>query len=523
MEKLIEFRNIVKEFDGQVVLKGINLDINKNEFVTLLGPSGCGKTTLLRILGGFLQQDKGDVIFNNEVINDVPPHKRPINTVFQKYALFPHLNVFDNVAFGLQIKKMPKDLIEPKVNRMLQLVGLDGYQKKDVTLLSGGQQQRVAIARALVNEPDVLLLDEPLSALDAKLRKEMQQELKRIQQEVGITFIFVTHDQEEALTMSDKIVVMKDGLIEQIGTPGEIYDEPVNEYVANFIGSSNIVNGIMKKDNVVFFDEKEFPCNAKGFKENEPVDVVIRPEDIQIKTRNKGKLNGHVISSLFKGVYYDILVETKRGASKKITLHVLSDKDVQNKETNENMHAIGFSMDVEDVPNLSDADIILRANAQAWDATTEEDRSITQVIHDIKPEPGRYDVTFKTEAGSEIAIHVNVIIPRVNTDSSDNIGIQAFDVYKSVSEVQESMAISVDLITWADAYAFNLDSDDQVEIDDVRFDFDPNSIEEGDYEVTFTTIGREYKVRSPLNKKEGEAVSLDFKKSDIHVMRKTVG
>ncbi|MDO5850532.1 MAG: ATP-binding cassette domain-containing protein, partial [Methanobacteriaceae archaeon] len=212
MEKLIEFRNIVKEFDGQVVLKGINLDINKNEFVTLLGPSGCGKTTLLRILGGFLQQDKGDVIFNNEVINDVPPHKRPINTVFQKYALFPHLNVFDNVAFGLQIKKMPKDLIEPKVNRMLQLVGLDGYQKKDVTLLSGGQQQRVAIARALVNEPDVLLLDEPLSALDAKLRKEMQQELKRIQQEVGITFIFVTHDQEEALTMSDKIVVMKDGL-----------------------------------------------------------------------------------------------------------------------------------------------------------------------------------------------------------------------------------------------------------------------------------------------------------------------
>ena len=522
MEKLIEFRNIVKEFDGQVVLKGINLDINKNEFVTLLGPSGCGKTTLLRILGGFLQQDKGDVIFNGEEINNMPAHKRPINTVFQKYALFPHLNVYDNVAFGLKIKKMPKDLIEPKVNRMLQLVGLDGFQKKDVNLLSGGQQQRVAIARALVNEPDVLLLDEPLSALDAKLRKEMQQELKRIQQEVGITFIFVTHDQEEALTMSDKIVVMKDGLIEQVGTPGEIYDEPVNEYVANFIGQSNIINGVMKKDYLVSFDEKDFACNDFGFKENEKVDVLIRPEDIQIKTKNKGRLNGHVISSLFKGVYYDILVETKRGASKKITLHVLSDKDVYNTEANEKMHAIGFSMDVEDVPNLTDSDIILRANAQAWNAETEEDISITEVKHDIKGEPGKYEVTFKTDAGTEIKIHVNVIVPRVNTDDADNIGIQAFDVYKSVSEIQESMAISVDLINWADAYAFNLDSDDQVEIDDVRFDFDPNSIEEGDYEVTFTTIGREYKVRSPLNRKEGESISLDFKKSDIHIMRKDI-
>ena len=252
MEKLIEFKNIVKEFDGQVVLKGINLDIYKNEFVTLLGPSGCGKTTLLRILGGFLQQDEGDVIFNNEVINNVPPHKRPINTVFQKYALFPHLNVYDNVAFGLRIKKMDEKLIEPKVNRMLELVGLDGFQKKDVTLLSGGQQQRVAIARALVNEPDVLLLDEPLSALDAKLRKEMQHELKRIQEEVGITFIFVTHDQEEALTMSDKIVVMKDGFIEQVGTPTEIYNEPANEYVANFIGDSNIIDGNLSPLSIIF-------------------------------------------------------------------------------------------------------------------------------------------------------------------------------------------------------------------------------------------------------------------------------
>ena len=373
MKKLIEFRNIVKNFDGQIVLKGINLDIYENEFVTLLGPSGCGKTTLLRILGGFLEQDEGHVIFNGEDISGVPAYQRPINTVFQKYALFPHLNVYDNVAFGLKIKKMSKELIEPKVNRMLQLVGLDGYQKKDVTLLSGGQQQRVAIARALVNEPDVLLLDEPLSALDAKLRKEMQKELKRIQQEVGITFIFVTHDQEEALTMSDKIVVLKDGLIEQVGTPTEIYNEPANRYVANFIGESNIIDGVMKKDYLVSFDKKNFECVDFGFKPNEPVDVVIRPEDIDIVPRGKGKLNGQVISTLFKGVHYEIIVETKKGAAKTVTLHVLSDKDVFNKEANEKMHATDFTMDVEDVESLTDQEIIARANAQAWDAESEAD------------------------------------------------------------------------------------------------------------------------------------------------------
>ena len=239
--KIIQFKNIVKEFDGQVVLKGINLDIYENEFVTLLGPSGCGKTTLLRILGGFLEPNEGKVIFNGEDIAQLPPYKRELNTVFQKYALFPHMNVYDNIAFGLKIKKVSKDVIEQKVMRMLKLINLEGYEDRNVTSLSGGQQQRVAIARALVNEPNVLLLDEPLGALDLKLRKEMQYELKRIQQEVGITFIFVTHDQEEALTMSDKIVVMKDGEILQVGSPQDIYNEPVNRYVANFIGESNIV------------------------------------------------------------------------------------------------------------------------------------------------------------------------------------------------------------------------------------------------------------------------------------------
>ena len=525
MEKLIEFRNIVKNFDGQMVLKGINLDIYENEFVTLLGPSGCGKTTLLRILGGFLEQDEGSVIFNGEEISQVPAYKRPINTVFQKYALFPHLNVYENVAFGLRIKKMSNDLIEPKVNRMLELVGLDGYQKKDVTLMSGGQQQRVAIARALVNEPDVLLLDEPLSALDAKLRKEMQQELKRIQQEVGITFIFVTHDQEEALTMSDKIVVMKDGNIEQIGTPTEIYNEPVNRYVANFIGQSNIMDGTMKKDYLVNFDDKDFECVDHGFKPNEPVDVVIRPEDIDIiKKKNKGKMNGQVISVLFKGVHYEVIVETKRGAARTIKLHVMGNEDVYNESAGEKMSAADFTMDIEDVDTVTDEDLILRANAQAWKADEDEEEiSISKVEHNIRAEAGKYQVTFRTSAGTSVAINVNVVEPKVFEDKEEKIGIQAFDVYKTIDEITESMAISVDLKNWADAYAWDLETENEVEIDDVRFDFDPMDITEGVYDVTFVTEGRTYKIHTTELQEEGDFVSLDFDPDDIHVMEKSIG
>ena len=523
MKKLIEFRNITKEFDGNIVLKGINLDIYENEFVTLLGPSGCGKTTLLRILGGFLECDQGEVIFDGEEISKVPAYKRPINTVFQKYALFPHLNVFENVAFGLKIKKTPKDIIETKVNRMIQLVGLDGFQKRDVTVLSGGQQQRVAIARALVNEPDVLLLDEPLAALDLKLRKEMQHELKRIQQEVGITFIFVTHDQEEALTMSDKIVVMKDGNIQQIGTPTEIYNEPANEYVANFIGESNIIDGIMKQDYLVSFNDKDYECTDFGFRSNEAVDVVIRPEDISITHgRNKGKLNGAVKSILFKGVHYEIIVETQTGASKTITMHVIDDRDVFNQEANEKMHALDFSMDLDDVAEITDQELIARANAQAWDSETEEDISITTVEHNIEEKAGKYPVTFKTHSGTLITIHVNVAEPVYAEDENSNVEIMAFDIYKSVDEIKESMAISVDLKTWADAYARDLsdDEEEEVAINDVRFDFDPNEIEVGDYEVTFLTQGREYKVHTTKYFEEGDKVSLDFGKEDIHVMSK---
>lgn len=310
MDALIQFKNIVKSFEDQIVLKGINLDIFENEFVTLLGPSGCGKTTLLRILGGFLEQNSGEIYFDGIEISKTPPYKREVNTVFQRYALFPHMNVYENIAFGLNIKKESKDIIDQKVKKMLKLVGLEGFQERAITQLSGGQQQRIAIARALVNEPMVLLLDEPLGALDLKLRKEMQKELKEIQKDVGITFIYVTHDQEEALTMSDKIVVMNAGEIQQIGNPTDIYNEPENRFVANFIGDSNIIEGVMIKDRLVAFDDQEFECVDFGFYDHEDVDIVIRPEDLDIVDLELGKLSGIVDSVLFKGVHYEIIVKT---------------------------------------------------------------------------------------------------------------------------------------------------------------------------------------------------------------------
>ena len=310
-KKIIELKNISKNFEDQQVLKGIDLNIYENEFLTLLGPSGCGKTTLLRIIGGFEEPSNGQLIFDGKDISKVPPYKREVNTVFQKYALFPFLNVADNIAFGLNLKKMDKDVIEKKVSRMLELVGLKGFEKRDVTLLSGGQQQRVAIARALVNEPKVLLLDEPLGALDAKLRKDMQTELKKIQKEVGITFIFVTHDQEEALSMSDTIVVLNDGVIQQIGTPMDIYNEPQNRFVAEFIGESNIIEGNMIKDCLVNFDGRDWECVDKGFKDNEDIEVVLRPEDMDVVEPEAGKVSGTIISKVFMGVHYEYLVETK--------------------------------------------------------------------------------------------------------------------------------------------------------------------------------------------------------------------
>lgn len=307
--KIIELRNVSKSFDGEIVLKNLSLDIHDKEFITLLGPSGCGKTTTLRIIGGFVEPDEGDVCFMGERINDLPPYKRNVNTVFQRYALFPHLNVFENIAFGLRVHRTPEKEIVERVEKMIALVNLKGFEKRSVTTLSGGQQQRVAIARALVNEPKVLLLDEPLGALDLKLRKDMQIELKRIQQSLEITFIYVTHDQEEALTMSDTVVVMNNGDIQQIGSPVDIYNEPKNAFVADFIGESNILNGMMVKDLLVEINGHRFECVDTGFGENKPVDVVIRPEDIQLVKPDDSHISGVVQSVTFKGVHYEMLIE----------------------------------------------------------------------------------------------------------------------------------------------------------------------------------------------------------------------
>ena len=308
-KELIRLRDLCMAFDDELVLDHINLYINDKEFLTLLGPSGCGKTTTLRIIGGFATPTSGDVLFDGVRINDVPPYQRQINTVFQKYALFPHLNVYENIAFGLRMQKLPEAEIKERVMEMLETVSLKGFEHRRPEALSGGQQQRVAIARALVNRPKVLLLDEPLAALDLKLRKDMQIELKRIQQQVGITFIYVTHDQEEALTMSDTIVVMDKGSIQQIGTPEDIYNEPKNAFVADFIGESNIIDGTMPEDKVVQMYGKRFPCLDGGFAPNEPVDVVIRPEDIDIVPVEQGQLTGTVTSVTFKGMQYDIIVD----------------------------------------------------------------------------------------------------------------------------------------------------------------------------------------------------------------------
>ena len=324
-KELIRLSDCVMAYDDGVVLDHINLYINDQEFLTLLGPSGCGKTTTLRIIGGFLSPTSGDVFFDGVRINDVPPHRRAVNTVFQKYALFPHLNVFENVAFGLRIPrtetveqgkktltrkvKLSKQEIHDRVMEMLEVVNLKGFEKRPISALSGGQQQRVAIARALVNRPKVLLLDEPLGALDMRLRKDMQNELKRIQQEMGITFIYVTHDQEEALAMSDTVVVMDQGKIQQIGTPEDIYNEPKNAFVADFIGESNIIDGIMRADGVVEIFNRKFACLDKGFEQDEPVDVVIRPEDVDIVDEQSGQLRGTVTSVTFKGVHYDTIVD----------------------------------------------------------------------------------------------------------------------------------------------------------------------------------------------------------------------
>ena len=520
--KIIEFRNIVKSFDSLVVLKGINLDIYENEFVTLLGPSGCGKTTLLRILGGFLEADEGSVIFDGEEISNKPPYERELNTVFQKYALFPHLSVYENIAFGLKIKKVGKDIIDQKVMKMLKLIGLEGFENKNTTLLSGGQQQRVAIARALVNEPKVLLLDEPLAALDLKLRKEMQYELKRIQQEVGITFIFVTHDQEEALTMSDKIVVMKNGEIQQIGSPQDIYNEPANRFVANFIGESNILSGTMIDDYKVMFDDIVFDCVDYGFKKNEKVDVVIRPEDIDIVDVKDGKMTGEVLSVLFKGVHYEIMVETVPGTSVTVNMRVIRNHEVTSEDGKEKISANNFYVDVDDVEEMDDKEIIAFSNAQAWEVETDDYISIAKVEYELEKEEGQYPVTFTTADGTSIERTIFVVNQPFVKNEKANEAVMAFNFFKTVDEINDSQALDTDLKTWANAQGWKLSDEDQSVDISVDYDFEPEEVTEGVYQITFSTTGREFKIHTTDYSEEGQEVGLTFFPEDIHVMSKVV-
>ena len=518
--RLIDIVDITKSYGDSVILDQLNLYIRENEFLTLLGPSGCGKTTLLRILGGFETPDSGKIIFDGKNINDIPPNRRQLNTVFQKYALFSHMTIADNIAFGLKIKGKSKAYIKDKIRYALKLVNLEGFEDRSPDSLSGGQQQRIAIARAIVNEPKVLLLDEPLGALDLKLRQDMQYELIRLKNELGITFIYVTHDQEEALTMSDKIVVMNAGEIQQIGTPTEIYRYPVNEFVANFIGETNIIDGVMQGDDLVVFEDKKFPCRARGFNKNEKVDVVIRPEHLDIVPRSEGMLKGVVKSQLFKGMHYDTVVETRVGTTITVKMQVSQDRPVLNADAGEKISASAFLIDVEDVGELDDAKVVALASAEAWDVETEEPISIKNVEYDIKPEVGSYSVTFTTAAGTSITVKAAVMAENRVESKVYQEEIYAMNFFKKVEDIQESIALDTDLETWASASAWSLEDGEQVEITDVKYDFDPETIEPGVYDVTFSTEGYEYKVSTTRACEEGAEVGLIFRPEDIHVMKK---
>ena len=444
-ENIIEFRNIRKNFGDKCVLNDVSLTVKRGEFVTILGPSGCGKTTLLRILAGFGSADSGDVLINGENITDVPPHLRPVNTVFQRYALFPHLDVYENIAFGLKLQKTPVDEIDKKVRKVLKMVSMTDYEDRDVESLSGGQQQRVAIARAIVNQPKVLLLDEPLAALDLKMRKDMQIELKEMHKKLGITFVYVTHDQEEALTLSDTIVVMNEGNIQQIGTPTDIYNEPQNSFVADFIGESNILNGRMIKDRLVEFVGHEFECVDEGFGEDVEVDVVVRPEDIYIMNRLEGaQLNGKVKSCTFKGVHYEMFVDTDKGyelmiqdynafePDSEVSLIIKpADIQVMHKERTCNtfeaevadeghVKFLDETFDCEVPSDLSSGD---KVNVQVAFSAVElidhpEDGKLSGLVHFLLYKGDHYHLTIKTDDGDHIWVDTNDI-----WDKGDLVGI----------------------------------------------------------------------------------------------------
>ena len=444
MEKIIEIKNLSKAFGDKKVLEDINLYIRRGEFLTLLGPSGCGKTTLLRMIAGFLQPDEGSILMEGKELAGIPPHERPLNTVFQRYALFPHLDVYDNIAFGLKLKKVPEDEIEKRVRRVLKLVAMSDYEDRDVDTLSGGQQQRIAIARAIVNQPKVLLLDEPLAALDLKMRKDMQTELKEMHKKLGITFIYVTHDQEEALTLSDTIVVLNEGRIQQIGTPVDIYNEPVNSFVADFIGESNILNGTMIRDRRVAFMGHEFDCVDEGFGENVPVDVVVRPEDIYFTTEeSKTQFTAKVKSCTFKGVHYEMFVDTDTGnelmiqdydaypVDSTVRLYIDPD-DIQVMKKERTCNTLYGTVKDEETVSLLGADFPLKSGFEAGTEVKVEvpfeavdlldnldDGVLDGEVHFILYKGDHYHLTIKTDAGDFLWVDTNDI-----WDKGDLVGIR---------------------------------------------------------------------------------------------------
>ena len=521
---MIKLEHVDKYFGDLHVLKDVNLEVAEGEKLVIIGPSGSGKSTTVRCMNFLEEPTSGHVYINGEELtnkNKTRVVRENISMVFQQFNLYPHMTVLKNLTLApMKLHHKTKAEAEELAYHYLEVVGL--RDKADVypPQLSGGQQQRIAIARALVNEPSVLLLDEPLGALDLKLRKEMQQELKYIQQEVGITFIFVTHDQEEALTMSDKIVVMNAGEIQQIGTPTEIYRTPVNEFVAKFIGETNIIDGVMLEDDLVMFEDKKYACRARGYNKNEKVDVVIRPEHLDIVPRAEGMLKGTVKSQLFKGMHYETVVETRVGTSITVKMQVSQDRPVYNEEKGEKISANAFLLDVEDVEELDDAKVVALASAEAWDAETEEPISIKTVEYDIKPETGNYTVTFATANDTSITVKVLVVAQNRVESKVYQEEIYAMNFFKKVEDIQESIALDTDLETWASASAWSLEDGEQVEITDVKYDFDPETITPGVYDVTFSTEGYEYKVSTTHAFEEGEQVGLVFRPEDIHVMKK---
>ena len=524
MADMIEIKHLNKYFGDLHVLKDINLTVKRGEKLVMIGPSGSGKSTLIRCVDYLEEPTSGEVVIDGTPLtkkNHLEMARKYSSMVFQQFNLYPNMTVLGNLTLApIKLQKKSKEEATEIAIAALKRVGMAHKAGEYPQNLSGGQQQRIAIARALVNEPSVLLLDEPLGALDLKLRKEMQQELKYIQQEVGITFIFVTHDQEEALTMSDKIVVMNAGEIQQIGTPTEIYRTPVNEFVAKFIGETNIIDGVMLEDDLVMFEDKKYACRARGYNKNEKVDVVIRPEHLDIVPRAEGMLKGTVKSQLFKGMHYETVVETRVGTSITVKMQVSQDRPVYNEEKGEKISANAFLLDVEDVEELDDAKVVALASAEAWDAETEEPISIKTVEYDIKPETGNYTVTFATANDTSITVKVLVVAQNRVESKVYQEEIYAMNFFKKVEDIQESIALDTDLETWASASAWSLEDGEQVEITDVKYDFDPETITPGVYDVTFSTEGYEYKVSTTHAFEEGEQVGLVFRPEDIHVMKK---